>query len=238
MKRPMEHLAGIERVLAVVAHPDDESFGLGAIIHGFTSRGAAVDVLCLTQGEASTLGARTDLAAIRAKELRRAGERLGVRTVELADFPDGGLGGVDPLELEARIEATVGRAAPDLVLVFDPKGGVTGHRDHQVASEVAMKVAGKHGIRALGWALPREATGVLEREFGAQLCGYAPDELHYALDVVRDAQRLAIAEHETQADPGSMLWRRLELLGDREYLRDLTGSPHEAADATRRGPGR
>ena len=39
-------------VLAVVAHPDDESFGLGAIIDRMTSGGAAVHVLCFTRGSA------------------------------------------------------------------------------------------------------------------------------------------------------------------------------------------
>lgn len=42
-------------VVAVVAHPDDESFGLGAILDSFARSGAAVSVLCLTHGEASTL---------------------------------------------------------------------------------------------------------------------------------------------------------------------------------------
>jgi LmbE family N-acetylglucosaminyl deacetylase len=44
-------------VLAVVAHPDDESFGLGAILDAFTRAGARGEVLCLTHGEASTLTA-------------------------------------------------------------------------------------------------------------------------------------------------------------------------------------
>lgn len=223
-------LDGARRVLAVVAHPDDESFGLGAVIHELTKRGAEVDVLCLTQGEASTLGARPDLGAIREAELRRAGERLGVREVELANFPDGALGAVDPLELQARIQASVMRVAPDLLLVFDPREGVTGHPDHATASEMAMKVAAAHGIRVLGWALPRAVTEVLEDEFGTQLCGYEADELHYALEVVREAQLRAIDAHASQAVPGSMLWRRLELLGDREYLRELAraGAPTRA----------
>jgi len=42
-------------VLAVVAHPDDESFGLGALLDAFTRVRAGVEVLCLTHGEASTL---------------------------------------------------------------------------------------------------------------------------------------------------------------------------------------
>jgi LmbE family N-acetylglucosaminyl deacetylase len=58
--------------LAVVAHPDDESFGLGAILSALSTGGAAVRVLCLTHGEASTLGDSVDLAEVRALELRRA----------------------------------------------------------------------------------------------------------------------------------------------------------------------
>ena len=41
------------RVLAVVAHPDDESFALGALLDRFVTAGAEVSVLCLTHGEAS-----------------------------------------------------------------------------------------------------------------------------------------------------------------------------------------
>ena len=79
-------------VLAVVAHPDDESFGLGAIIDKMTSAGAAVHVLCYTHGEASTLNqAGADLIRQRARELRQAGAALGVSTVALLDYPDGRL---------------------------------------------------------------------------------------------------------------------------------------------------
>jgi LmbE family N-acetylglucosaminyl deacetylase len=41
--------------LAVIAHPDDESFGLGAVLAAFGA-GTQVRVLCFTRGEASTLG--------------------------------------------------------------------------------------------------------------------------------------------------------------------------------------
>jgi len=42
--------------LAVIAHPDDESFGLGAVLAALSGAGAQVRVLCFTRGEASTLG--------------------------------------------------------------------------------------------------------------------------------------------------------------------------------------
>jgi LmbE family N-acetylglucosaminyl deacetylase len=57
-------------VLAVVAHPDDESFALGAILAGFADAGTEVSVLCLTRGEASTLhGVAGDLLQLRGSEL-------------------------------------------------------------------------------------------------------------------------------------------------------------------------
>ena len=53
-------------ILAVVAHPDDESFGLGALLARAAAAGARVGVLCLTHGEASTLhGVDGDLREIR-----------------------------------------------------------------------------------------------------------------------------------------------------------------------------
>ena len=53
--RPGRLLPGWAKVLVVVAHPDDESFGLGAIISQMTATGAAAHILCYTHGEASTL---------------------------------------------------------------------------------------------------------------------------------------------------------------------------------------
>lgn len=49
--------AGMGSVLAVVAHPDDESFDLGAILDTVVAAGGRASVLCFTRGEASTLGA-------------------------------------------------------------------------------------------------------------------------------------------------------------------------------------
>jgi LmbE family N-acetylglucosaminyl deacetylase len=40
--------------MAVVAHPDDESFGLGALLSELTGVGVEVEVVCFTHGEAST----------------------------------------------------------------------------------------------------------------------------------------------------------------------------------------
>ncbi len=82
--------------LAVVAHPDDESFGLGAVLEALVRSGCAVSVLCLTRGEASTVhGISGDLRGLRAMELRDAARVLGLSSAELSDHPDGALERVD-----------------------------------------------------------------------------------------------------------------------------------------------
>src|SRR5450759_989291 len=71
--RRVDVLPAWATVLAVVAHPDDESFGLGALLDAFARAGAGVEALCLTHGEASTLhGAPGDLASLRGTELAAA----------------------------------------------------------------------------------------------------------------------------------------------------------------------
>jgi LmbE family N-acetylglucosaminyl deacetylase len=209
------------RALVVVAHPDDESFGMGAVLDRLAAQGCAVSVLCLTQGEASTLGTSPDLAVVRARELAAAAAALGLASTRLLAHPDGGLAGLDRALLEADIVAAVEERAPGGMVVFDPEAGVTGHPDHATASLAALAVAHARGIPALGWALPSEVSEQLNAEYGAGFRGYAAADLDIALTVDRTRQRQAIAAHASQAVPGSVLWRRLELLGDREYVRRL-----------------
>ncbi|MEO7753974.1 MAG: PIG-L deacetylase family protein [Terracoccus sp.] len=207
-------------VLVVVAHPDDESFGLGGLLGAFASAGAVIEVLCLTQGEASTLGADgDDLVATRREELALAARRLGVATTTLLDLPDGELRELAEDRLRQPVRDAVERAHPDGVLVFDPDGGVTGHPDHEAASRAALAVADAHGIPVLGWALPTAVARALNADDGGSFVGH--DDLDLTVLVDRARQRRAIEAHASQAVPGSVLWRRLELLGPVEHLRWL-----------------
>jgi len=206
-------------VLAVVAHPDDESFGLGAVLSAFIDAGSKVSVLCFTRGEASTLrGVEGDLATIRAHELQEAAKELGITDVRLEAYPDGGLCDVDFNLLDKDTRQFVARVNPDGLVTFDPTG-VTGHPDHQRATEVAAKVAFDWGIGLLGWTVPDAVAQTLNEEFGSTFSGHQPNEIDIAFTVDRGRQRKAVDCHPSQAVPGSVLWRRLELLGDREHLR-------------------
>jgi N-acetylglucosamine malate deacetylase 2 len=208
-------------VLAIVAHPDDESFGLGAVLSTFADAGATVTVLCFTHGEASTLhGVSGDLAAVRVGELDAAARALGASGVQLLGYPDGALAEVDLGELSVHVVEMARRVDADGLVAFD-LDGVTGHPDHSRATAAGLCAASTLGLRLLGWTLPHGTADQLSREHGAPFTGQQPSGLDVVITVNRARQLDAIAEHRSQAVPGSVLWRRLELLGDLEHLRWL-----------------
>ncbi len=223
-------------VLAVVAHPDDESFGLGAVLSTFVKRGATVSVLCFTHGEASTLhGVDGNLATIRAEELAAAARELGITKVHLMSYPDGGLAGVDATVLRRDIEEIADLVDATGLVVFDADG-VTGHPDHQRATQAAIDVAARRGIGVLGWMIPSAVATALNEEFGSSFTGHDSQGIDLVIDVDRTAQNRAVACHPSQAVPGSVLWRRLELLRNHEHLRWLLTTADLLATST--APGR
>jgi len=211
----------VRSVLAVCAHPDDESFGMGAVISAFVDAGTSVAVLSFTHGEASTLhGVAGDLGRIRAIEFSAAGRWLRVSGTELVDYPDGDLSAqpIDLLATHVRTEAAAADA--DTLLVFD-LGGITGHPDHVRATQAALAAAESLDLDVLAWALPAAVANGLNVEFGTGFVGLADEEIDHVVHVDRSRQHAAIAQHASQSTSNPVLWRRLELLGDTEALRWL-----------------
>lgn len=207
-------------VLAVVAHPDDEAFGLGGIIAAFAADGAAVHLLTYTRGEASTLGAAPDLAETRHAELAASCAALGIAGSTLLDLPDGGLAGLDPALLDTPLRDLVDRVRPDGLLVFDTHG-ITGHPDHRAATAAGQRVAAERGLPVLAWTIHADVAAAMSAEFGAAMVGHRDEEIALTVTCPRDVQRRAVDAHASQAVPDSPLWRRLELTGDVEHLRYL-----------------
>jgi N-acetylglucosamine malate deacetylase 2 len=224
--RPGRTLPSWSSALAVIAHPDDESFGLGAVIGELAAAGTAVHILCYTHGEASTLNeTHADLHRARREELRQAAAELGAAGVTLLGYPDGGLAGLpaDKLARHAAAAAAAHRASG--LLVFDDTG-ITGHPDHRAATAAAVLAGRQAGLPVLAWALTEAVAGRLAAETGQAFAGEAPGAMDLCVRVSRDRQRRAARLHASQVSPGAVLWRRLQLQGDREYLRWLV--PPEA----------
>ena len=87
---PLFNDSEVERVLCVVAHPDDMEYGGSAAVAKWTDEGKEVAYLLLTRGEAGIRDMQPDeVASLRADEQRRACNIVGVDDLEILDFPDG-----------------------------------------------------------------------------------------------------------------------------------------------------
>ena len=204
-------------VAAVVAHPDDETFGLGALLANLASEGREVRVLCFTHGEASTIGAREGLGEVRRRELLSAAEVLGVADVALLDFPDGRLDAVSDAELDACIVTWLTTDVAALV-VLEPQG-VTGHPDHRAASGAAERVADQRHLPVIEWGIDSRTASRLEEEHGQSFesIGDGPGVLDVRVD--RTAQLAAIRRHASQLDDDPVVCQVLSLQGDVERIR-------------------
>lgn len=177
--------------------------------------------LCFTHGEASTLhGVDGDLREIRAGELAEAARRLGLANVDLLDEPDGALGATGSQPLLIAVRRAVARRSAEGLVVFDDTG-ITAHPDHVAATSAAIEVGRELGLPVLAWTLPLAVTDTLRAEYGAPFVGRPDTEIDLVVPVDRATQLQAVAAHPSQAVPGSVLWRRLELLGPVEHLRWL-----------------
>jgi len=131
-------------LLAVFAHPDDESLACGGLLAWCAHRGAEVSLLCVTHGEHDQ-GNR--LADVRAQELRDACSVLGVVNLVMLDYEDGMLPWAEAGRLEADIRDAIGRFRPEIVITFD-EDGLYWHPDHIAVHErttAAVTAMGEDG---------------------------------------------------------------------------------------------
>ena len=227
-------------VLAVIAHPDDDSLGLGAVLDAFVFSGAKVDVLCLTHGQTWTLDAAPgDLATLRGSELASAADVLGQVRVTMEDCPDGELGEGSRNRLATEVVSVADACHPDGLLVFDAPA-VAGRLDHATASLIGMRAAETLDLPVVGWTFSEAAIARLSQEFGACPTARQDESIDLRVTVDRARQRVASRAGTGLAMPGSARRRRLEVLAETESLRWLRpprglGSP--ATSPTSSAPG-
>lgn len=133
-------------MLAVLAHPDDESFGMGGTLALYARRGVDVYLICATRGEVGEMDPKfmrgfSSVAERREAELRCAAEKLGLKGVYFLDYRDSGMpGSPDNRHPQALVAAPeekviadvvqyIRQLCPQVVLTFDPIGGYR-HPDH------------------------------------------------------------------------------------------------------------
>ena len=133
-------------ILAVLAHPDDESFGLGGTLALYARQGCDTYLICATRGEEGSmeeehLNGFKDKAELRTNELQRAAKHLGLKEVFFLGYRDSGMPGTEAnkhpdAQINHPVEEVAGKVVkyirelkPDVVITFDPIGGYK-HPDH------------------------------------------------------------------------------------------------------------
>jgi LmbE family N-acetylglucosaminyl deacetylase len=128
------------KLMAVLAHPDDESLGFGGTLAKYAAEDVEIHLVTATRGERgrfSSLGKEADPAevgSVREAELWAAAGVLGIHDVSILGYPDGA---VDQVDAAIAIRAIVGhirRVRPDVVVTFGPEGAY-GHPDHIAISQ-------------------------------------------------------------------------------------------------------
>jgi LmbE family N-acetylglucosaminyl deacetylase len=172
------------RLLAVLAHPDDESLGNGGMLAKYAAEGVETYLVTATRGQRGWFGppeeypGPEELGRIRESELQAAASVLGIRDVTLLDYLDGELDAAGPEVARSRIVEAVRRVRPDVVVTFPPDG-LYGHPDHMAISRLTTEavtaaasdqdrhLGRPHSVGALYYmAWTRPALDLFEEAFG------------------------------------------------------------------------
>ena len=211
-----------DSLLAVFAHPDDESLSAGGLLAASAADGVRTAVVTPTWGENTQ----------RAAELAEALQILGAGEPRLLGYADARAPESAPGrprwcdvpldEAVRRLVAVIRELRPEVVVTHDAYGGVTGHPDHVQTHRVTVLAADAAGLDRLypdagdPWrpgALhlathPRSALPMLEETIGTRKARYVvPDEnVAVSLDVTPwlDQKVAAVLAHRTEVERGAL----------------------------------
>ena len=128
------------KLMAVLAHPDDESLGFGGTLARYSAEEVKTYLVTATRGERGRFfspdrkAEPAEVGQVREAELRAAAATLGIREVVILGYPDGAVDQIDSATAVAAIVRHIRRVRPHVVVTFGPDGAY-GHPDHIAISQ-------------------------------------------------------------------------------------------------------
>lgn len=208
-----------ENIVAVFAHPDDETFGPGGTLAKLVKTNN-VYIICATSGEAGEGG--SNLAQIRTEELKRSAKILGVKEVYFLGFTDGVLSNSLYHKLAEKIEEKLKILKPKTIITFEMRG-VSGHIDHITVSMATTFVFNKSPFAKtlLYYCLSVDQRKKVGDDYFIYFPpGYKKAEIGKTFDIsdVWDIKVAAMMEHKTQIKDAKRVLAMSKDLPKEEYF--------------------
>jgi LmbE family N-acetylglucosaminyl deacetylase len=223
---PALHEARPERLMAIVAHPDDADFGPAATIARWIRAGSVAQLVCCTSGDAGSDDPRTDpleLARRREAEQRAAAVQVGYEAVTFLHRPDGAL--VNDLALREQLVRLLRTFRPDAVLTMDPTvlihaDGYIQHTDHREAAIAAVDAVYPAARNAMAFPQLMIDEG-LEPHTVSSLYLFWSDRANIWVDVSEtlEVKLAALREHASQIREPEALEERIRSWASEDAVR-------------------
>lgn len=220
-----------QKILVILAHPDDPEFFMGATLKRWALLGHEIHYCLLTTGQKGSQDAQISAAAlsqIRISEQQEAARKLGVRSVQFLDYIDGEV--VPDLEMRKKLIRIMRQIRPEVVVSSDPLNyfpagsNRVNHPDHRAAGQVVLDALfpGAGNPRFFPELISEEGlqpVGI--REFWFSI----PSEANLVIDVSAYYQMKldAIVCHHSQIGPNEDEFRRM--ISDHWAVMDEKGKP-------------
>lgn len=210
-----DNWGGPQKILVILAHPDDPEFFCGASLARWAAAGHEIVYCLMTCGDKGSSDRSIkpeELCSRRVNEQRAAAEVIGVKKVRFMGYADGYL--VPDLELRKEVTRIIRQEKPDILVTSDPMLVYAGetrlnHPDHRAAGQVVIDAvfpaAGNHLY------FPELLDEGLEPHMPKEVWLSIPNTATVVLDVTDfwDVKINALKEHKSQIGEPEKLAERM-----------------------------
>jgi LmbE family N-acetylglucosaminyl deacetylase len=210
--------------LAIVAHPDDESYLIAGTTRTLASENKRLALICATKGEKGVDRlnrglSQKQLSEIRHRELIKATKILKCHNLDVLNYHDGGLEEVNISKLAKHLSTYINKYKPEIIITFGAEG-ISGHHDHIIVGKATQLAIGLVKVKPKElWLMqvPKSIIGDFNQNMVNRRVHHShykflklkgvPDKKLTKIDITKysETKLKAILTHKSQHVPGLVL---------------------------------